>query len=105
MNLIGINPVPHDRRNGSALCCTTHGLEYLRRSGYSPGTEGSITCRGAMNPIAMLPPPLRSAAEIAVSLVMAIVIADRAQAFVVKPYVVPSVSIRQTFPQAVRYPF
>jgi signal peptidase I len=49
-----------------------------------------------MNPIAMLPPPLRSAAEIALTLVMAIVIAYLAQAFVVKPYVVPSVSMSPT---------
>ena len=83
MNLIGINPVPLDRRNGSPLCCITHFLEPC----YRRGESASITCRGAMNPIAMLPPPLRSAAEIALTLVMAIVIAYLAQAFVVKPYV------------------
>jgi signal peptidase I len=49
-----------------------------------------------MNPIAMLPPPLRSAAEIVLTLVMAILIAYLAQAYVVKPYRVPSVSMSPT---------
>jgi signal peptidase I len=49
-----------------------------------------------MNPITLLPPPLRSAAEILLTLVMAVVIAYLAQAFVVKPYRVPSASMSPT---------
>ena len=49
-----------------------------------------------MNPIALLPPPLRAAAEIVLTLVMAIVIAYLAQAYVVKPYRVPSASMSPT---------
>jgi len=49
-----------------------------------------------MNPIAMLPPRLRSAAEIVLTLVIAILIAYLAQAYVVKPYRVPSASMSPT---------
>src|SRR5438128_5408305 len=94
-NLIGINPVALDRRNGS-LCCTTHFLKHMGRSHYRAVGVASITCRGVMNPIAMLPPPLRSAAEIVLTLVMAILIAYLAQAYVDKPYRVPSVRMSPT---------
>jgi signal peptidase I len=49
-----------------------------------------------MNPIAVLPAPIRSAVEIALTLVMAILIAYLVQAFVVKPYRVPSASMSPT---------
>ena len=49
-----------------------------------------------MNPIALLPPPLRAAAEILLTLVMAALIAYLAQAFVVKPYRVPTASMAPT---------
>jgi signal peptidase I len=49
-----------------------------------------------MNPIALLPPRLRAVAEILVTLAMAILIAYVAQAFVVKPYRVPTVSMVPT---------
>jgi signal peptidase I len=49
-----------------------------------------------MNPIAMLPPPLRAIAEIAFTLVIAAGIAFLAQAFIVKPYRVPSGSMIPT---------
>lgn len=49
-----------------------------------------------MNPIAVLPAPLRSAVEIALTLVMAILIAYLVQAFVVKPYRVPTASMSPT---------
>jgi signal peptidase I len=49
-----------------------------------------------MNPIALLPPRLRAAAEIVLTLLMAILIAYLAQAFVVKPYRVPTASMVPT---------
>jgi signal peptidase I len=49
-----------------------------------------------MNPIALLPSPLRTAAEIVLTLAVAIVIAYLAQAFVVKPYQVPTASMVPT---------
>jgi signal peptidase I len=49
-----------------------------------------------MNPIALLPPRLRATVEILLTLVMAILIAYAAQAFVVKPYRVPTVSMVPT---------
>ncbi len=49
-----------------------------------------------MNPIALLPSPLRTAAEIVLTLAVAILIAYLAQAFVVKPYQVPTDSMSPT---------
>jgi len=49
-----------------------------------------------MNPIALLPPPLRAAAEIVLTLVVAAGIAYLAQAYVVKPYRVPTGSMFPT---------
>jgi signal peptidase I len=49
-----------------------------------------------MNPIAMLPAPLRAAAEILLTLVIAAGIAYLAQAYVVKPYRVPTGSMIPT---------
>ena len=49
-----------------------------------------------MNPIALLPPPLRAVAEIVLTLVVAAVIAFIAQAYIVKPYRVPTGSMIPT---------
>jgi signal peptidase I len=49
-----------------------------------------------MNPIALLPPPLRAVAEIVLTLVIAAGIAYLAQAYVVKPYRVPTGSMIPT---------
>src|SRR5262245_35301157 len=65
-------------------------------TGYSRRGVASITCRNVMNPIALLPAPLRTAAEILLTLVMAVVIAYVAQAFLVKPYRVPTSSMAPT---------
>jgi signal peptidase I len=49
-----------------------------------------------MNPIALLPPPLRAIAEIVLTLVVAAAIAFFAQAYIVKPYRVPTGSMIPT---------
>jgi signal peptidase I len=49
-----------------------------------------------MNPIGLLPPRLRAGAEIVLTLLMAVLIAYVAQAYVVKPYRVPTVSMVPT---------
>ena len=49
-----------------------------------------------MNPIALLPPPLRAVAEIILTLVVAAAIAFFAQAYIVKPYRVPTGSMIPT---------
>ena len=49
-----------------------------------------------MNPIALLPPPLRAVAEIVLTLLVAAAIAFIAQAYIVKPYRVPTGSMIPT---------
>ena len=61
-----------------------------------PAGRGVDNLPELMNPIALLPPPLRTAAEILLTLVMAVVIAYVAQAFLVKPYRVPTSSMAPT---------
>ncbi len=49
-----------------------------------------------MNPIALLPPPFRAAAELLAVLVAAIAIAYLGQAYLIKPYQVPTTSMAPT---------